>query len=369
MDFISSFQNLISHSYEFAESFCVVNKSIMKLDEVEKMGWKEFGQQSVLNMPPKLYKYYPNTIDGEKGVNYSIQALKNNTVYLSSPTEFDDVYDSDLNVNMVYYSGYRIMEYCNRCGIDTNSDVTGRDLVNALAERLIEVHKETGDYSNAITMEPDTEIKRLNNQVFFKRIESVMNNTDDMVDAIISVIMTEYDDYTRHLRETFRIACFTKSPLSQVMWGQYANRHKGFCVEYSVNVSDERYKEILFNTHPMIYCKTRPEMAQRLAKAQDEEPTDESIWDIFSHGCLRKSIDWVFQDEWRLLLPKGVGKDTGYCVPFFPITRVFLGNRMSEEERQIIIKICNERQIPHVGVMKNPSTFDMIESDDQSEEA
>ena len=69
---------------QIAASCCVVNGAIMNLDEIESMGCQEFGLRSKLNMPRKLYKYFPNItkeIDGNE-INYSMQALKNNTVFM-----------------------------------------------------------------------------------------------------------------------------------------------------------------------------------------------------------------------------------------------------------------------------------------------
>lgn len=118
----------------------------------------------------------------------------------------------------------------------------------------------------------------------------------------------------------------------------------------------------------MIYCKTRPNMTERLAKVEDNDLTKEWLWDIYFHGALRKSIDWAFQNEWRLLLPMGSNlKDSGYNIPFFPITKVFLGNRMPPKERQEIIDICKVRKIPYVGVRRNPVIFEMEECPDKCE--
>ena len=112
----------------------------------------------------------------------------------------------------------------------------------------------------------------------------------------------------------------------------------------------------------MIYCKIRPNMTKRLAKIENKELTKEILWDIYFHGALRKSIDWAFQNEWRLLLPmkKHLTSDS-YCIPFFPITKVFLGNRMSQESRKEIIEICHDRKIPYSGVVRNPNVFEMQE--------
>ena len=109
----------------------------------------------------------------------------------------------------------------------------------------------------------------------------------------------------------------------------------------------------------MIYCKRRPDMTNRLVRLQDTMITEEGLWDIYFHGALRKSIDWAFQNEWRLLLPMRFQNTSEYNLEFYPITKVFLGNRMSIEERKKIIDICNKRNIPYIGVTRKPDIFEM----------
>ena len=100
-------------------------------------------------------------------------------------------------------------------------------------------------------------------------------------------------------------------------------------------------------------------MTSRLIDAKDKELTEEMLWDIYFHGALRKSIDWAFQNEWRLLLPFRNQNVSDYNVRFFPITKVYLGNRMQVDKRKEIIEICNKKNIPYIGVKRNPILFEM----------
>lgn len=50
-----------------------------------------------------------------------------------------------------------------------------------------------------------------------------------------------------------------------------------------------------------------------------------------------------------------------YCVSFFPITKVFLGNRMPHAARKEVIDICHARNIPYIGVTRHPDIFEMQE--------
>ena len=100
-------------------------------------------------------------------------------------------------------------------------------------------------------------------------------------------------------------------------------------------------------------------MSSKLVAAQDKELTDEVLGDIYFHGVLRKSIDWMFQNEWRLVLPRKYEKTDDYNVKFFPISKVFLGNRMHYDRRKELINICHEKNIPYIGVKRKASVFEM----------
>ena len=125
---------------------------------------------------------------------------------------------------------------------------------------------------------------------------------------------------------------------------------------------DKQYKDILYSLFPMVYCKSRPNITAKLGGLEDQPLTEEKLWDIYFHGALRKSIDWAYQNEWRLLLNMRKLKDSAqYNVKFFPVTKVFLGNRMPAKNRKEIIDICKQRNIPYVGVTRSPNMFEMCD--------
>ena len=85
--------------------------------------------------------------------------------------------------------------------------------------------------------------------------------------------------------------------MSQLMWGgNYANEHKGFCLEYTVQ-SDEEYVEVLSNIRPVIYSKRRRPITKAIMDAYDNNWNDQAIRDLYINGVLRKSIDWAYQNE------------------------------------------------------------------------
>lgn len=362
MDINKVICELKQNAVDLENSICMVNGAIMKLDEIENMGWKEFAMRSKYNMPPKLYKYFPNLItdkDGEQK-NYSIQALRNNTVYLSSPTEFDDVYDSDVNLDLTEYEKHKLKYYCEICGLDYTGRDTSQEMGDALIRKLFDTVREKGDLKQALINEAESELEKLSNELFIQKMLVELTNGNDFGKALSNVITSDYSDFVKSLRESFRVACFTTTPFSQLMWGAgYADYHRGFCLEYSIPSDIEAYQDVFLNLFPLVYCKVRPEMSERLVRTQNKMYTDEALWDIYFHGVLRKSIDWMYQNEWRLVLPQGIGIDSDYNINFFPISRVYLGNRMESKKRQEIIDICKEKNIPYAGVTRNSNRYEM----------
>jgi hypothetical protein len=108
---------------EFQNESCIINKKPYNLKQIEALGIEEFSCGFIPSMPKKLYKYFSNTTErsGNEEVNYSIDSLRNNTVFLQTPAKFDDIYDSDVYINPERFELLRMREYCKRSNLDSNS--------------------------------------------------------------------------------------------------------------------------------------------------------------------------------------------------------------------------------------------------------
>ena len=100
MDIKNLVNSIIDNRIDLQENYCVVSQNILPLKSIETMGYDEFSKFSLRNRPLKLYKYFPNNweIKNYYPVNYSLYALKNNTVFMQSPNRFDDVYLSLIHI-------------------------------------------------------------------------------------------------------------------------------------------------------------------------------------------------------------------------------------------------------------------------------
>ena len=364
-DMFLSFQQA---GQEFLDKYCIVNNSFFLLDDIEKMGNSEFGLRAKSNMPLKLYKYFPNTIKEETDeagncvkMNYSLRALETNEVYLNSPERFDDVFDSDLSVSWEEFFPFRLKRYAHWYGCDAEECLKWEDIAFKLADKMYLALTEKGSIEQVIVCDKCSEGEKQSALLFGLKVQRELQKSTDWYEVFWKVLNEEYLELEKYIQQRFRVTCFATSPFSQLMWGgAYADCHRGFCIEYTIDPNNPDYKDAYYNLFPMIYCKTRKRVSERLLRIHDAVFTEEALWDIYFYGALRKSIDWAFQNEWRLLLP-GDRSSSGFSMPFFPISKVFLGNRMPAEKRKEIIDICHRKNIPYIGVMRSAERFDMEE--------
>lgn len=363
MDIKNLVNSIIDNRIDLQENYCVVSQNILPLKSIEDMGYDEFSMFSLRNRPLKLYKYFPNKweIKNNYPVNYSLYALKNNTVFMQSPNLFDDVYDSIIHVEWNDYLDLRLKIYCERCKCPINDNAGVQELLYQLSNKLYSKCAENQNVYSVFESSENSEQINLVNQLFVANILIYLKETNDWNLAIIKAIRREYDDYVEYLQKIFRISCFATTPFSQLMWGgSYADEHRGFCLEYTIDLNSKDFQKISSHLFPMIYCSSRPNITKELVYAKDEDLSEQMFWNMHFHGTLRKSIDWAYQDEWRLLLPFSKN-ETDYNFKFFDITKVYLGNRMNKENRKEIIDICKNKKIPYIGVTKDNAKFKMKE--------
>lgn len=343
----------------------------MKKD-VANTSWQKYIEFSLLQMPRKLYKFFPNTVDLNNGRNYSQEALTNNTVYLQSPILFDDPYDSTLCLDEMDFHMARLKYYADLCGFQFDSSW---DMGKFVYEFSVFLYPYLGDLS---AWEHVFQIRKIEDdlvdmthQVFALTIwNEVFINPDSptvIQEAVFQALHKEYTSKQIDLVKKFRVSCFTTNPFSMLMWAHYADSHKGFCVEYDIPTPDKHNIKLLQNLLPVIYSDERVSVLNEcLADMNCPTVTDDIANAIYKYGLLTKSIDWCYQNEWRLISLDNMLTDEGsYNCSFFPISKVFIGAKMADANREEIIRICNDRNIASVCVLPAMSTFSMQECTDK----
>lgn len=334
-------------------------------EQIAKLSMAELFDMDIHNMRKSFFKYFPNTTKRINKVtrNFSLEALENNTVFLSAPSGFDDPYDCNLFVDADEFALQRIRYYAELCGVAVKNEWKYDEVSMHLAERIYN-HGIAGKALNEFYIHrEDSEIISLYHEKFFLilqlELRSEKANEKSYYVAFNKAIKREYDEI-QNTANRFRVACFAQTPYSMLMWSHYANNHQGFCVEYETPPYSPEHAKIYHNLFPIIYTDKRTDLTSLcLHMRSTGKLSDEELWDFYKYGLLSKSLDWKYQQEWRLISCDNLITDKNYNCKFFKIKKVYLGNKMSAENRLEIIDICKSKGIPYTGVTIAPDQFNM----------
>jgi hypothetical protein len=116
------------------------------------------------------------------------------------------------------------------------------------------------------------------------------------------------------------IACFSNSNESLVMWGNYADKHTGICIEYNPNIGLFRHvKEVVYS-----------EEILSIPIRQESDLNKKNIYEKAKQCIFQKHEEWRYEKEWRLL--DNPGNTIGY--PPEAIKAIYLGNKISDKNKK-----------------------------------
>lgn len=120
--------------------------------------------------------------------------------------------------------------------------------------------------------------------------------------------------------------CLTENPKNILMWSHYASNHEGMALQFKVS-NDIRSMLYALKIH---YSKEYPKWS-----VTDYDNMVEEI-------LLRKSTDWAYEEEWRILRIGGKGT----FQPFKPetLSGVIFGCRVDEGFKKDVLAILEERR-------------------------
>lgn len=341
-----------------------INNEKFTSAQIANMGMNDFVLRSISKLPSKLYKYFPNTIDKDNNRNYSKEALENNTVYLQTPIKFDDAYDCTINIDEGEFALKRLQYYANLCKISFDSTWTFSRLLFELSTHVYNKSITGCSLYEIFGISADKKIETLTQEIFILSImkEFNQNNNPDVWGMAFSkALHNEFMSVQDYNVKKFRIACFTESPFMYKMWSSaYADNNKGFCIEYEIPPYSNKDADLFHNLLPVIYGVERTSVLDDCLKDLEGKLDAEVLWNIFKYGTLAKSDEWKEQNEWRLISCDNMLAQDYNC-KFFKINKVYLGNRMENDERLKIIDICKRKNIPYIGTYCRHDRYEIVE--------
>lgn len=268
------------------------------------------------HLPSKVYKYRAVSEN-------SIYNLLTDSVWLSSPSEYNDPYDCSaslsLDKRMTTWSKCNFLHAINSSG-----------LVSLLSAEEIAYAETTED--------PLIAIARI---VLTKDSNYTDLMCEEALNALRKVISLQSSDLASHFNSILqcgmKVSSFCTNARSIVMWSHYADNHKGFCVEYDLSVlpSDDLRLRILF---PVIYSDVLFDFSPSISEDKPN-PLYGSL------AAIHKSKAWEYEEEWRLVMPIGDLLDN-YNFRMPPPSALYMGTRMTKENELQLRDIAKFKGIP-----------------------
>jgi hypothetical protein len=255
----------------------------------------------------KLYKYCSPAI-AEK-------ILRDNTLYFSDPTGFNDPFDCHLplSVTVPFEEAYF------RDDAKMFAEALKDPELNQITEGLIEL---------ALSKFPD--LREKPDQLIKKIIE--------LQDIINPMAPKRMLGLKKDFYKDFGVTCFSSKTDTILLWSHYANNHRGVCLEFDgdmlkkfgtlgqVSYVDKYMEE---NQGVRILYDDKPD-----TKVQRENlsPMQNAALNVFA-GVLTKAKCWEYESEFRLIRDYPESNVGVFEMPQKTITGIIFGCQCSAEDK------------------------------------
>ena len=312
--------------------------------------YKDFFNYISAKLPSKLYRL-------RQCNENSISAFYKDELWFSNGSLMNDDFDARL-----FYDKKMISEWLNFAIAEDGSLKVVENLLNMdeVPPQLMSVFPNAENLFNLLKNMSRDNIILISNQI----INSISGNIDDGLKNI-----------TDHVQRMTKFACFTEKIYSDMMWGHYANNATGFALEYKFdnnvitykNAGDQRYT-IWGNLFPILYDNQRMDTTayaiylfqvyflKNVMQINGFPHTDQFVNMILpcpdefmvTKLAIKKSNDWKPEKEWRMFYTtnNSLGASEECSRVIHKPSAVYLGRKISDINKKILLDIANEKGIP-----------------------
>lgn len=239
-----------------------------------------------MDCPKRLYKFRSPTIQ-------DITSLSGGKIWFSSPARFNDPFD---------------------CAYDARLSKLSRDECVSILE------KATAGKLNAAKLAAYTDEK-----------------LKEEVRSGLEIVITDA------LKKVGGVCCFSATLTDLLLWGHYAEGHRGFCLEF-----DTTADPIFQKANPVRYSDALPALTA----------------DTFLNGDFRQILDlvltkaecWKYEQEWRVL-----HQDAGVLFGYqrASLVGVYFGAKMTDDQILMICSLLQKTDVKTYRMQLSKSRFEL----------
>lgn len=268
---------------------------------------KEIQEKNKL-IPSKLYKY--------TRVHNAKDLLYYNTLYLPEIHELNDPYEGELLYNN---------EILKNAYFKNKKEEFDKEIIGDINDFPKEQHK----------------------RIYELRERMLNKESDQYIESL-----------KKFIHEGIYFICLSSSNKINSLWAHYANNHDGICIEYDIkNCNEPFFKNSCFKVE---YVETSDDTSD----IKDFINKNEIDFNLVLKPFLKKSIEWEYEKEWRIILEKENIKRELHFEPYKPYikflkpSKVYLGLNISRKNEETIKTICQIKKIPLSKATKTNESYD-----------
>lgn len=178
-----------------------------------------------------------------------------------------------------------------------------------------------------------------------KNIQQDTDNLRTAIDSAFEVATDGLNELYDRIDKHFGITCFSKKSDIALMWSHYANKHKGFVIEYDLsNLTVEDAEKLSFML-PVKYDNKRPRLdVYNLQKFKDSSGNPD-VMDLAVNTLFEvlfvKAKEWNYEKEIRVITY--ISDESDRSISFNYIKSIILGVNASEYVTELISNLCREK--------------------------
>lgn len=189
--------------------------------------------------------------------------------------------------------------------------------------------------------------------------------SSELIQGFMGHVHNTSNKFKQQINANTKVVCFSEDYLSPLMWAHYADNHKGFALGYAKSnlLTAPIYNEIGEKIgNKMIldrvnYAKTTPDSGQLFYDIFPEIMKEKAIHDtskFYKQVLYNKTSEWCYEKEWRLCSVQDT-LETNNPARYMLVEpcMMFLGAKMPSQNRETMVKIAREKEMPVFEVWAN----------------
>lgn len=175
--------------------------------------------------------------------------------------------------------------------------------------------------------------------------------------TLSNVSQSNLENLCKQQQKDMTVCSFSEINDSILMWGHYANNHKGFCIEYDFE-SEILYGDVRGRSlFPVIYSEDIFDASKYLCEAITNKQGFSNLFGILA--AIHKAPEWSYEKEWRLVYSIGRSfNEKNYEMT--KVKNIFLGAKISPTDENTLLKIAKNKGLNVYKMVLERDRFKLI---------